>query len=70
MIEDQPSPDDQPTARWQRTRGIMARSFYRELRDNGLTNQQVVELSTQLLQLVSTDLELEQQREPTKKPGK
>ncbi len=42
---------------WKRTRGIMARSFYKELRDNGLTNQQVIELSTQLLQLVSTDIE-------------
>ncbi len=42
---------------WKRTRGVMARSFYKELRHNGLTNQQVIELSTQLLHLVSADLE-------------
>lgn len=42
---------------WKRTRGVMARSFYKELRDTGLTNQQVIELSTQLLHLVSADLE-------------
>lgn len=41
---------------WKRTRGIMARSFYKELRDNGLTHQQVIELTTQLLHLVNSDL--------------
>ena len=42
---------------WKRSRDVMARSYYKELRDNGLTHQQVIELSTQLLQLVSTDIE-------------
>jgi hypothetical protein len=43
---------------WKRTRGIMARSIYKELRDNGLTHQQVIELTTQLLHQVNSDLEV------------
>ena len=42
---------------WKRTRGVMARSVYKDLRGSGLTNQQVIELSTQLLHQVSADLE-------------
>jgi len=57
MVKDEVRTVKYSGSEWKRTRGIMARSFYKELRDNGLTNQQVIELSTQLLQLVSTDIE-------------
>lgn len=52
---------------WKRQRGVMARAFYKELKDNGLTSQQVIELSTQILQLVGTYQEgvLEQPKNPT-----
>ncbi|HCP44512.1 MAG TPA: hypothetical protein DIU15_00520 [Deltaproteobacteria bacterium] len=42
---------------WKRARGILARSFYKELRANGLGGRQIVELSNELLRLVSTDVE-------------
>jgi hypothetical protein len=57
MVKDELRTVKYSGSEWKRTRGVMARSFYKELRDNGLTNQQVIELSTQLLQLVSTDIE-------------
>ncbi|MCK6527577.1 hypothetical protein L6R50_08445 [Myxococcota bacterium] len=41
---------------WRRARSILARSFYKELRGSGLTHQQVIELSTELLHLVTGDL--------------
>ncbi len=40
---------------WPRARGILARSFYKELKANGLDHRQIVELSNELLQLVSSD---------------
>ena len=49
------SPYESP-ADWRRARGVLARSFYKELRTNGLTVRQVVELSNELLQLVSSDV--------------
>jgi hypothetical protein len=42
---------------WRRARSILARSFYKELCSNGLGARQIVELSNELLQLVSTDVE-------------
>jgi len=42
---------------WRRTRDILARSFYKELRTSGLTHQQVIELSTELLHLVTADIQ-------------
>jgi len=40
---------------WPRARGILARSFYKELKANGLGHRQIVELSNELLRLVSDD---------------
>jgi len=40
---------------WKRARGILARSFYKELKSNGLNTRQIIELSNELLQLVSDD---------------
>ena len=34
----------------------VARSFYRELRNEGFTHQQIIELSTSLLDMVTEDL--------------
>lgn len=44
------------SADWGRARSILARSFYKELQANGLDPRQIVELSNELLQLVSDDL--------------
>lgn len=41
---------------WGRARSILARSFYKELKANGLSHRQVVELSNELLKMVSDDL--------------
>ncbi len=40
---------------WRRARSILARSFYKELKHNGLNASQIVELSNELLRLVSDD---------------
>lgn len=37
----------------------VARSFYRELRTQGFTHEQIIELSTTLLRLVTEDLQRE-----------
>lgn len=37
----------------------VARSFYRELRTQGFTHEQIIELSTTLLHLVTEDLQRE-----------
>lgn len=42
---------------WLRARSILARSFYKELKANGLSGRQVVELSNELLGLVSEDVQ-------------
>ena len=42
-------------ADWSRARGILARSFYKELMANGLGHRQIVEISNELLRLVSDD---------------
>ena len=41
---------------WTRARAILARSFYKELASNGLNGRQIVELSNELLRLVSADV--------------
>lgn len=43
------------SADWSRARGILARSFYKELKSNGLDHRQIVEISNELLRLVSDD---------------
>jgi len=40
---------------------ILARSFYRELRENGYTARQLLYLSTELIELVTQDLQRERQ---------
>ena len=40
---------------WSRARQILARSFYKELKGNGLNARQIVELSNELLKMVSDD---------------
>jgi len=51
-----PSPYD-GSQDWPRAREILARSFYKELRANGLNGRQIVELSNELLRLVSSDFQ-------------
>ena len=41
---------------WKRSRTILARSFYNQLRSQGLSPNQIIELSSELLGLVSGDL--------------
>ena len=41
---------------YRRRNEIVARSFYRQLRSEGFSHEQIIELSTQLLDLVTTDL--------------
>jgi anti-sigma regulatory factor (Ser/Thr protein kinase) len=43
----------------------VARSFYRQLRTEGFTHQQIIELSTALLDFVTDDLK-EQNEQPSK----
>ena len=38
---------------------ILARSFYRELRENGYTPKQLLALSTELIDLITRDLQAE-----------
>ena len=38
---------------------ILARSFYRELRENGYTPRQLLALSTELIELITQDLQRE-----------
>jgi hypothetical protein len=38
---------------------ILARSFYRELRENGYTPKQLLSLSTELIDLITQDLQAE-----------
>jgi len=38
---------------------ILARSFYRELRENGYTPRQLLALSTELIDLITQDLQNE-----------
>ena len=42
-------------ADWKRARQVLARSFYKELKTNGLTARQIIELSNELLTLVGDD---------------
>jgi len=43
------------TSDWMRAGGILARSFYTELKANGLRPRQIVELANEVLRLVSAD---------------
>ena len=38
---------------------ILARSFYKELRENGYTPKQLLALSTELIELITQDLQAE-----------
>jgi hypothetical protein len=49
-----PSPYDSP-ADWKRARKLLAESFYKELKSNGLNARQIIELSNELLTLVGDD---------------
>jgi hypothetical protein len=40
---------------------ILARSFYKELRSSGYTPKQIVALSTELIELITLDLQKERQ---------
>jgi hypothetical protein len=42
---------------WKRAKQILARSFYKELKANGLNARQIVELSNELLRMVSDDFQ-------------
>jgi len=49
---------------FERRNKIVAQSFYRKLQDEGFSAEQIIELSTTLLDLVTTDLKTGQKREP------
>lgn len=49
---------------WQRTRTVLARSFYKEMKSHGYSPNQIIELSSELLGLVKSDL-----RVPTLHPA-
>src|SRR3954462_4492369 len=55
--------DEAPQASGDRSAAarILARSFYRELRENGYTPRQLLSLSTELIELVTQDLQRERQ---------
>ena len=55
------SPYESPTD-WRRAKSTLARSFYKELKSNGLNARQIVELSNELLELVSDDFRSGEQR--------
>jgi len=46
-----------PQSLYNRRNKIVARSFYRQLRAEGFTPEQIIELSTTLLDLVTDDLQ-------------
>jgi len=46
----------QATNLYQNRNNSVARSFYRELKAEGFSHQQIIELSTTLLDLVTSDL--------------
>lgn len=41
---------------WKRTRTILARSFYNEMKSHGYSPHQIIELSSEILGLVTVDL--------------
>lgn len=41
---------------WKRTRTILARSFYNQMKSHGYSPNQIIELSSEILGLVTTDL--------------
>lgn len=41
---------------WKRTRTILARSFYNEMKSHGYSPNQIIELSSEILGLVTSDL--------------
>ena len=41
---------------WKRARTILARSFYNGLKSNGYSPNQIIELSSEILSLVTSDL--------------
>ncbi len=41
---------------WKRTRTILARSFYNEMKSHGYSPHQIIELSSEILSLVTVDL--------------
>lgn len=51
-----PAPYENP-ADWRRARKVLALSFYKELKGSGLSPRQIIELSNELLGLVSAEFE-------------
>lgn len=56
-----PAPYDNPSD-WRRARKVLAQSFYKELKGSGLSARQIIELSNELLTLVSADFETGEHR--------
>ena len=50
------SHNDTKIHEWKRTRTILARSFYNEMKAHGYSPNQIIELSSEILGLVTTDL--------------
>jgi hypothetical protein len=42
-------------AEWKRTRAILARSFYNEMKSHGYSPHQIIELSSEILGLVTSE---------------
>lgn len=55
-----PSPEDL----YQNRNRCLAKSFYKQLRSEGFTPQQIIELSTTLLDLVTEDLRVSGRPQP------
>lgn len=55
------STDTNKTALFKNRNQTVARSFYRHLKSEGFSHEQIIELSTTLLDLVATDLQARNQ---------
>jgi hypothetical protein len=53
---------EQANALYRKRNKVVAQSFYRQLRSEGFSHEQIIELSTTLLDLVTTDMKDEQVR--------
>jgi len=60
-LDQQATPQNPSSIPFDRAAGarILARSFYKELRENGYTPKQLLALSTELIDLITQDLQAE-----------
>ena len=63
------NPHGQPAVANERATKILAKSFYRDLRQNGYTHNQVVSMASELISLVTQDLH-DGGRKPAQTPSR